>query len=368
MSAIFRTDQVGSLIRPPALLDARDAFKAGSIDRDELRAHEDEAVRAALALQREAGMSIFTDGEMRRDAWQTVFSEAVDGFEQTYPVREYAEPDGKRIKLQMHTKAICGKLRQHRRLAQTDAEFLRTHAPGPYKITMPSPAAVARASYSAGVTDKAYPDRAALRAEITEIVTGEMKALAADGVPYIQLDEGFTAYGDPERLQRLTAEEDDPERALEADIAAENDCYDAARGNGVTLAMHLCRGSRAASKRGHGSYDWLAERLFGHLHVDRFLLEYDSERVGGFEPLRHMPKGKIGVLGLISSTDPRLEVADDLLRRIEAASGFCPIEQLAISAQCGFQGSGSRDGAHMSVDQQMCKLALLAAVARRVWN
>jgi 5-methyltetrahydropteroyltriglutamate--homocysteine methyltransferase len=160
----------------------------------------------------------------------------------------------------------------------------------------------------------------------------------------------------------------DAETALAEDIAAENACYDAVRRNGVTLAMHLCRGSRSAITRGRGGYDWLAEHLFDRLHVDRFLLEYDSERVGGFEPLRHVPKGKTAVLGLVSSTDPRLEAQDDLLRRIERASKFCPIEQLAISSQCGFQGSGSRDGAHMTIDDERRKLDLIADTARKVWN
>jgi 5-methyltetrahydropteroyltriglutamate--homocysteine methyltransferase len=368
MKPAFRTDQIGSLIRPPELLDARDAFKAGKIAREALRAVEDAAVLGVLKMQADAGMSIFTDGEMRRDAWQTVFSQAVDGFEAAYPIREQQMPDGRRVKLQMHTKAINGKLRQHRRLAETDAAFLKLHSPGPFKITMPSPAVVARASYKPGVTDKVYPDRGALLAEVTAIVKNEMARLATDGAAYLQLDEGFTVYGETDRKEQMIAAGEDPERAIDADIAAENACYDAVRGTGVTVAMHLCRGSRSAAARGSGSYDWLAERLFDKLAVDRFLLEYDSDRVGGFEPLRNIPKGKTAVLGLVSSTNPALEDQSELLRRIEAASRFCPVERLAISAQCGFQGSGSRDGAHMTIDQQRRKLELLADTARRVWN
>jgi 5-methyltetrahydropteroyltriglutamate--homocysteine methyltransferase len=364
----FRADQIGSLVRPVRLLDARDDYKAGKIDRTALQTVEDDCVLEVLKLQQQGGMSIFTDGEMRRDAWQTNFSQAVDGFDDAYPVRAVERPDGSRVTLQMHTKTIRGKLKQKRRLAQTDAEFLRKHSPGPFKITMPSPAVIARASYKKGVTDKAYPDIAELRHDIVEIVKAEMTALVAEGAAYLQFDEGFTMYAEPERMKALTEERTNAEQTLAEDIAAENACYDAVRRKDLTLAMHLCRGSRSSLTRGRGSYDWLAEHLFHRLHVDRFLLEYDSDRVGGFEPLRHVPKGKIAVLGLVSSTDPHLEKQDDLLRRIEQASKYCSLEQLAISSQCGFQGSGSRDGAHMTIDEERRKLELIADTARKVWN
>ena len=368
MAPTYRTDQIGSLVRPPRLLDARDALKAGRLSREELREIEGESILEALRRQRDIGLAVLTDGEMRRDAWQTVFSEAVDGFEEAYPIQEFTRADGTAVRLQMHTKAIRGRLSQHRRLAETDAGFLKQHARGPFKITLPSPAVVARSSWRKGVTDKAYPEREQLLADTTAIVRGELQALAKDGVPYVQLDEGFTVYVDPQRAE-LLADGRTRERAIEADIAAENACYAAARTAGAVTAMHLCRGSRASFRRGSGSYDWLAEHLFDRLDVDRFLLEYDSaERVGGFEPLRNVPKGKTIVLGLVSSTDPTLESIDELLRKIEAASRFCAIDQLAISSQCGFQGAASRDGAHMSSDQQWRKLDLIVETARRAWG
>src|SRR5262245_41130490 len=159
MTLTYRTDQVGSLVRPPELLDARDAFKARRMACEELAEVEDRCIRDALQMQRDIGLAVLTDGEFRRDAWQTVFSSAVDGFEDDYPVREFERPDGSTARLQMHTKAIRGRLQQHRRLAQTDAAFLKQHARGPFKITMPSPALVARASWKNGLTDKAYSDR-----------------------------------------------------------------------------------------------------------------------------------------------------------------------------------------------------------------
>ncbi len=367
MTKTYRVDQIGSLVRPAKLLDAREERKTGKITLAALRLVEDEAVLDVLKMQNDLGLPIFSDGEMRRDAWQTNFSEAVDGFEDTYPIREMIREDGRHVRLQMHTKAIRGKLQQARRLAQIDADFLRKHSPGPFKITMPSPAVISRNSYKVGVTDKAYPDTAELRRDVGAIVQGEMKALVADGASYLQLDEGFTAYADPDRLKALGPDAN-PETAMDEDVALENACYDAVRREGLTLAMHLCRGSRASFNRGRGSYDFLAEHLFHKLHVDRFLLEYDSDKVGGFEPLRFMPKGKIAVLGLVSSTSPILEKQDDLLRRIEQASKFCPVEQLAISTQCGFQGSASRDGAHMTSDQQKRKLELIVDTARKVWH
>ena len=365
---IHRVDQIGSLLRPERLLDARDSFRSGKITREELSRVEDDCVLEVLERQQAAGMTIFTDGEMRRDAWQTVFSQAVSGFEEAYPQRDFKRADGETVRLQMHTKAVTAKLKQERRIAGPDAAFLRGHAPGPFKITQPSPALIARACWRNGATDKAYADRAGLMADVVTIVSGEMRALADDGASYLQFDEGFTIYGEDGGHEQLRATGEDPEKALLADIAAENACFAAARRDGLILAMHLCRGSRAGFARRTGSYEWLAERLFGELHADRFLLEYDSERVGSFEPLRHLPKGKIAVIGLVSSTDPQLETRDALLRRIEDAARYCPLDQLAISSQCGFQGSATRDGAHMNYEQQWRKLELLAKVAADVWG
>jgi 5-methyltetrahydropteroyltriglutamate--homocysteine methyltransferase len=364
---IYRTDQIGSLLRPPALLAARDAHTAKKIDPAALRAAEDAAILDALAMQRDAGMAIFTDGEMRRDAWQTIFSQAVEGFVDDYPQRPVTRPDGSTATIQMHDKAVQQKLVQRRRLAEVDAAFLRTHAPGPFKITMPSPSAVARFGYRAGITEAAYRSREALHADATAIVRGEVEALAGDGAAYVQLDEGFNSYVNPDWRCELERAGRSPMETLAADIAADNTCYDAVEGR-MTRAMHLCRGSRVTWAHGPGTYDWLAERLFDQLHVDRFLLEYDSDVVGGFEPLRFVPKGKVVVLGLVSSKEAALESQDDLLRRIEDASRSCPIEQLALSTQCGFQGAATRDGAHMTVDEEQRKLELIAATARKVWG
>jgi 5-methyltetrahydropteroyltriglutamate--homocysteine methyltransferase len=361
----FRTDQVGSLVRPATLLDARDAFKAGRISADDLTRAEDSAASELLARQKQVGVEIFTDGEVRRDAWQTVFGQAVDGFEHTFPKMQMRQPDGRTSEVEMHDLAANAKLRPKGRLAGVDAAFLRKHAPGPFKITLPSPAFIGRMSYRQGKTDKAYPKREDFLRDVISIMRAEMQALVRDGVAYIQLDEGFVFYVS-EWLRAKQGTEADLESALAADIIAENACYDAVKGD-VTVAMHICRGSRVSYMHGMEGYDWLAERLFAALNVDRYLLEYDLD-YSGFEALRHVPKGKIAVLGLISSKEPQLESRDELLRRIDEAAKYCPIEQLALTTQCGFQAAADRDGAHIGYEIQWRKLELMMETARKVWG
>ena len=362
---VYRTDQVGSLVRPEQLLDARDAFKAGRISADELTQAQDAAAAELLARQQDAGMEIFTDGEVRRDAWQTVFAQAVDGFEHTFPKMRMRRADGETVEVEMHDLTATSTLSAAGRLAGADAGYLREHAPGPFKITLPSPAFIGRMSYRPGKTDGAYPTRAEFVRDVVRIMREEMEALVADGVAYIQLDEGFVYYVS-EWIKAKEGLEDDLEAALAADIATENICYDAVS-DGVTVAMHVCRGSRVSYMHGMEGYDWLAERLFDALHVDRYVLEYDLE-YGGFEALRHIPEGKIAVLGLISSKEPQLESQDLLLRRIEEASKYCPIDRLALTTQCGFQAAADRDGAHIGYERQWRKLELMRETAEQVWG
>ena len=368
MTTIYRADQVGSLIRPAALYAARAAFAEQRISRDDLRAAEEESILAALKMQANAGIGIFSDGEMRRDAYATIFSEAVDGFVPEYRKIEFTLEDGSVGERVVHSKAVCGRLAPRRRLAADDAVFLKAHAPGPFKITCPSPCYVTHKGFRAGVTETAYATPEELRLDVARIIGDELESLADDGAAYIQLDEGFIDYVRPEYLDELRAAGRDPDTVLQEDVAIDNSCYDRARAKGMTTSMHLCQGSRTNVGRPTQSFEWLAERLFGSLNVDCFLLEYDAERLRGFEPLRHLPRGKVAVLGLISSKEAAPENADDIIRRIEDAARFCPVEQLAISSQCGFQGSGTADGAHMSADDQARKLELIATIAERVWG
>jgi 5-methyltetrahydropteroyltriglutamate--homocysteine methyltransferase len=361
----YRADQVGSLTRPAELKRTRVSFRSGQLSREALREAENRAILDALAHQKQVGMPIFTDGEFRRDAWQTDLSDAVEGFVEDYPVVKRTLPDGRVVELEMHTKAVKDKVHAVRRITASFLPFLKEHSPGPFKATLPSPAMASRGSFLEGVTDRVYATRHELLADFLPIYQDEMRALAADGVAYVQMDEGFTSYVNDNWREGLRAQGLDPERELAADIAAENACWDLLPAGLVTRAMHICRGSRTTA-RGTGGYEWLAAHLFDQLHVDRFLLEYDSELVGGFEPLRLLPRGKVVVLGLVTSKDPQLESEDELLRRIDDASKYVSIDQLALSPQCGF--GGSADNAFMTPEEQWRKLELVVRVTDRVWG
>jgi 5-methyltetrahydropteroyltriglutamate--homocysteine methyltransferase len=361
---IVRTDQVGSQQRPPGLQQARAAFKDGQIGRAELTAAEDEAILDSIARQLAVGMDVLSDGEFRRDAWMTDVSDAIDGFVDDYPVRATTLPDGTVEIVEFHSKALRGKLRARRRIAQHEAEFLKAHAPALFKLTMPSPNVIGL-EYAEGIAAPPYASRAELLDDLVPIMAAEVAALVDEGVPYIQLDQTIGRFATESAREQIRQQGDDPEAALEAEIAADNAVLESARARNVITAKHLCRGSRTLV-RGVGGYDWLAERLFSSLKVDRFLLEYDSDAVGGFEPLRFIPKGVVAVLGLVTSKYPALEAQDELLARIEQAAKYCPIDQLALSPQCGFGGSAENN--FMSVDEQFRKLENMVQVAERVWG
>ncbi len=334
----FRTDVIGSLMRPPQVLAAQAAFRAETLDEAELRRAEDLAILEALQRQRELGLDVVTDGEMRRDAWMTEFSDAVDGFAAEYPVVQETRPDGSVVSVERHTKVVVAALRQRRRLTAYEVPFLQQHTGQQrYKITLPSPNVFGWGSFQAGVTDAAYATREALHADAVDIVRREVQALIADGVPYLQLDEGFNRHVSPAWRDARIREGLDPAQLLAQDIALENQCYDA-----------------------------LAEQLFNELHVDRFLLEYDTDRAGGFEPLRFLPRDKTVVLGLVSTKRSDLEPREDLLRRIDEASKFVSIEQLALSPQCGFYHGVDDDT--MTIDEQWRKLRLVVDTAREIWG
>jgi 5-methyltetrahydropteroyltriglutamate--homocysteine methyltransferase len=368
MATPYRTDHVGSLVRPERLLDARDAFQAGKLPRDELTRVEDECILEALDLQRAAGIAVLTDGEMRRDAYTTDQYDAIEGFVDDWPIVEQTRPDGTRVMVEMHNKAVRGKLRQTRRLAQHEASFMQQHAAGVYKITMPTP--VRSPAQIQQDIPAPYSSWDEIQQDIVDIFRDEMVALAREGVPFLQMDKVPTVYLNADMRAGLQQRGIDPEAALAKEIAYENACFDAVRAEfpDVTLAMHLCRGNRVAWVGGSGAYDLAAEQLFTGLHVDRFLLEYDTDRAGGFEPLRFVPKGKVVMLGLLTTKSNQMETKDALLRRIDEASKHIPVDQLAIGPQCGFQSAANRDGANMSIDEQRRKMELIVNVAREVWG
>jgi 5-methyltetrahydropteroyltriglutamate--homocysteine methyltransferase len=260
------------------------------------------------------------------------------------------------------------KLRQVRRLAGTEAEFLKQHAPGPWKITMPGAMSGAGQLFKAGVSDAYYPTRLDLAYEIVGMLKQEIAALQADGVAYIQLDSlhYVERVADTTIRARMIAEGDDPERYLDNLIAVDNAALADAKRDGVTVGMHMCRGNNRSAWHAEGSYEPIAEKAFNQLNVDRFLLEFDTERAGGFEPLRFVPKDKMIVLGLISSKEPALESVDQLRHRIDEAARYVPLENLAIAPQCGF--ASTMFGNLLTWDEQKRKLELVVETARKVWG
>ena len=359
----FRADHIGSLLRPPELVDARHAHAPA----EQIRALEDRHVLRLLARQREVGLDVVTDGELRRANFMSDLTDAVDGFDTGDSVARTWQGDGAPVS--SVTGIVVKKLVQRRPLTEAELPFLQTHAAGAAcKLTLPSATQFPAIAYKRGITDRVYPSHSDLLWDIAEIIKGEMRRLAEAGVPYLQIDAPrYSYYIDPKWRAWLTSELGiDPDAALDEAIRVDNACFDAARRSGVTLGIHLCRGNNRSHWYAEGGYDAIAEKLFAELRVDRFLLEYDDDRSGTFEPLRFVPRGKLVVLGLVSSKLAPLESAPALRRRIEEASRYVPLEDLALSPQCGF--ASTMEGNLVSEADQWAKLALVAETARAVWH
>jgi 5-methyltetrahydropteroyltriglutamate--homocysteine methyltransferase len=365
MKSLYRSEQVGSLLRPPELLEARAAFAAGAMPEEKFRDTEDRAIREVLQRQRDIGLDILTDGEFRRGSWLTDMAEAVEGFVPDRVVLDWKGPGGGSEASTAN--AVGARLRKHRNLTALELPTLQQEARGPFKVTLPAPSNFMVSSYKAGLTDRFYPSRSALLQDLVEIVREEIQWLVAQGAVYIQLDAPYYShYLDPLHRDQILADDRDPDRELADGIAADNTALEGIPRDRVTVAMHVCRGNSRSRWFTEGGYDLIAEKLFGELDVDRFLLEYDTERSGSFEPLRRIPRGKHVVLGLVTTKEPRLESKDDLRRRIDAAAKCVAIEHLAVSPQCGFASVAA--GNLLSIDDQWRKLDRVVEVARKVWG
>jgi 5-methyltetrahydropteroyltriglutamate--homocysteine methyltransferase len=369
MPALIRADHVGSLLRPAELLAARSSQSTPS----EIEAIEDRYVLEVLQRQKEIGLNIYTDGELRRTNFMSDFTDAVEGFDFGGAVsRQWKGTDEEETETAVHVSSINGivtaPLRQRQPLTGRELPFLKEHAPGPIKITLPSATQFPAISFKYGITDGVYRDPFAMLDAITAIMSEDIGTLATGGISYLQIDAPrYSYYLDPKWTTWMETElRVDPAQMLSASLKADNACFAAARQSDVTLAIHLCRGNNRSHWYAEGGYDAIAERLFHELAVDRFLLEYDDERSGTFEPLRLVPKGKVVVLGLVSTKRPELERKDDLLRRIDEASRFLPLEQLALSPQCGF--ASTMEGNLLTEQEQWAKLQLVVETARQVWG
>jgi 5-methyltetrahydropteroyltriglutamate--homocysteine methyltransferase len=376
MTNVFRADQIGSFLRPANLLAARADHDAGRIDAAQLKAIEDQAILGVLEMQQQVGIDVYSDGEFRRSWFSSAFADSIEGIvtdpDATFTPAwqgEYGEQaDAVAASIGFGEQIVASKLRQVRRFTAHESEFLQQHAPGPFKMTLPGVMTRAATWYRPGITDRFYPTRDDLVYEIAGMLRNEVRALIEEGVSYIQLDSlrYVIQLSDEPTRQRLIASGEDVEALLDETIAVDNFVLQEARGAGATIALHMCRGNNRSAWRSQGGYEAIAEKAFSQLHVDRFLLEYDTERAGGFEPLRFVPNDKMVVLGLISSKDPRLESQDALRRRIDEAARYVPLENLALSPQCGF--ASTAPGNQLTHDEQRRKLELVVETARQVWG
>ena len=370
MVTAIHAEHVGSLLRPAALLEARSAHKRGRVTAGELTELTNRAVLDALQLQQDAGMEVYTDGEMRRDTWMAGLLESTGGVV-AYDLPAVAWHRGGVLVPDEETAfdAVAASEKVTRKAAHTSVEaaFLARHAPGAFKITMMS-ASMGGLLWQPGISGRAYPHPGDLVRDLVALQIGEIEGLIDQGVRWIQLDSlSYNQVFDPQFREQTGLAALSPEVILDATVTADAQLVAAARRKdpAVVVGMHICRGNNRSAWMARGSYEQVAERLFGEVGVDRFLLEYDTERAGGFEPLRFVPPGTTVVLGLVSSKVPGLESEDEVRRRIDEAARYVPIEALALSPQCGFASTAR--GNQLTIDEQRRKLEFVARTAARVW-
>jgi 5-methyltetrahydropteroyltriglutamate--homocysteine methyltransferase len=364
----FRADHVGSLLRPPALLDARAEHAAGRLDDAGLRATEDAAIRAAVAAQERIGLRAATDGEFRRTSWHMDFIYRLGGISRT----------DERIRVHMHNAAgdndfttaglaVDGRIRLDEPIFADDFRFLAdTVTTAVPKLTIPSPSMVHYRGGSTAVDRTVYPDLDDFWADLSAAYAAQVRAVADLGCTYLQLDDTSLAYlNDPAQRAELAARGGDPDAQHLRYIKQINAAL-AGRPAGIRITTHMCRGNFRSSWAASGGYDYVAEALFGELDVDGFFCEFDDERSGGFAPLRFVPPGKQVVLGLVTTKRGELEDPDALKRRIDEAAKYVPLDQLCLSPQCGF--SSTVEGNVLTVEEQEAKLRLIVEVAADVWG
>jgi 5-methyltetrahydropteroyltriglutamate--homocysteine methyltransferase len=374
----IRTDVVGSLLRPAAVIEARKRFDGGEIDAHELKRIEDDGVRAAVRLQEDTGLDVVSDGEMRRLNFQDSFGAAVEGYDasastlQAYTRRVEGGTALRRWEVPLHEKGtaishrrpVTSRLKLKRNIALEEYEFVAGVAKTRAKVSLIGPDRISQ-RFDHQNSKAVYRDMDAFMADVVAIERQMVRSLVEAGCRYVHIDApGYTAYVDGPSMKQMRDRGEDPaenfSRSLKADAAV------IAGFPVVTFGIHLCRGNQRSMWHREGSYDAIAERLFSELPHDRFLLEYDSPRAGSFAPLRFLPKGKVAVLGLVSTKVPELETVEVLKRRIDEAAKVVPLEQLAISPQCGF--ASDVVGNLVSVDDQKRKLERVVETARQVWG
>jgi 5-methyltetrahydropteroyltriglutamate--homocysteine methyltransferase len=363
----FRAEHVGSLLRPPALKQARNAHARGEITAAQLREAEDEAIRDLARMQEDVGLQVITDGELRRTTWHMDFLHQIGGVTRVQDhmkVTFHSEKGD--VDYTPSTLRTDARLTLPKTIFGDDFSFLKANTRETPKLTIPSPSMLHYRGGRSMVNPDVYPDIELFWSDLKRVYAEQIAGLGRLGCTYLQLDDTSLAYlNDPAQRDYVASLGGDAERQHLTYIELINGAL-ANRPAGMTVCTHLCRGNYRSSWVSSGGYDYVAEALFNELRVDGFFLEYDDERSGGFEPLRFVPKGKYVVLGLVTSKHAALERKDDLKRRIEAAAKFVPLEQLCLSPQCGF--SSTQEGNDLTLEDQLAKLRLIVETAREVWG
>jgi 5-methyltetrahydropteroyltriglutamate--homocysteine methyltransferase len=366
----FCADHVGSLLRPPELLQAREAHQAGRLSAAELRGVEDRAIAEAVKMQAELGLRGVTDGEFRRGSWHMDFLYRIGGVTKTDRTMkiEFKNEAGT-IAFAPAAHRVGGKLTLGETIFGADFAYLKSVAPAGTvpKLTIPSPSMLHYRGGRAAIDETAYPEMDAFWHDLAEVYAREITALSALGCTYLQLDDTSLAYlNDPAQRAYVDTIGGDGAQQHLVNIRLINQAL-AGKPAGMTVCTHMCRGNFRSSWMAEGGYDHVAEALFGELAVDGFFLEYDDARSGGFAPLRFVPRGPTKVvLGLVTTKRADLESKDELKRRIDEASKYVPLEQLCLSPQCGF--SSTVEGNALTIDEEKAKLGLVLEVAREVWG
>lgn len=378
--AKIRNDVVGSLLRPAPLKQARVGYDEGKVSLEELRQIEDQNIRDAVKLQEAIGLSVVTDGEYRRLNFQDSFGESVAGYdagkpslhfyekrvEGSSPLQRWEIPDQGEQKgtAVAQRRPVAQKISLARNVPMDEFRFLQQVAHKPGKVALIGPDRISQ-RFDWQNSKTIYAGLDDFVADVVKVEREIIRGLVDAGCRYVQIDApGYTAYVDPPSLAAMRARGEDPKENFSRSLKADNAML--AGFDDVTFGIHLCRGNQRSMWHREGTYDDIAERLLNELNYDRFLFEYDTPRAGGFEPLRFLPKGKVIVLGLVSTKVPQLESIDELKRRIDQAAKFAPLDQIAISPQCGF--SSDVVGNLISDDEQKRKLELVVETARQVWG
>jgi 5-methyltetrahydropteroyltriglutamate--homocysteine methyltransferase len=363
----FHAEHVGSLLRTKELLQARDDHAQGRISAEERRRVEDQAIRQVVKMQEDIGLQAVTDGELRRGSWHMDFLYQIGGVS-TGQDRQQARFHNEKGDFEFTPSAlhITGKLALPRCIFGEDFQFLKSTTTRTPKLTIPAPSLIHYRGGRASIDRSVYPNMEEFWCDVGRVYAAEVEALGKLGCTYLQLDDTSLAYlNDPSQREYITRLGSDGDQQHLIYIQVCNAAL-AKKPSGMTVCAHMCRGNFRSSWVASGGYDYVADAVFNELQVDGFFLEYDDDRSGTFEPLRFVPKGKMVVLGLVTSKRPTLEKKDDLKRRLDEASRFLPLDQICLSPQCGF--ASTVDGNALTIEQEIAKLRLVVETAREVWG